>query len=259
MNVRPLLAAALLGVALAPSARADATLDYVDAGNGAPQGRLFVGAGKLRIDIAYAPGHHYVVVDPSARTLTQINPQTRTLATATAEQAQQLIAGIDGAADPAAQPLLQLALGGLDAEQRAQAEALLRQSRREAAIPYAKTGARERVAGIACDVYTQKLDSGEPRSLCLAHYADLGLDTADARTLQAAIELLRQTGGPWLPLARLPGLPLRYAGSFGDPAYAGAGRLRAISRQPLSAAVFADPPAYRIISLFEMLALLGAR
>ena len=108
-----------------------------------------------------------------------------------------MIAGIDSAADPAAQPLSALALGGLDASSARGPNPAAPVAAR-GCNPYA-TGARERVAGTACDVYA-KLDGGEPRSFA-SRYADLGLNTADARTLRAVISLLRQTGGPWLPLA----------------------------------------------------------
>ncbi|WP_157623101.1 hypothetical protein [Solimonas soli] len=261
MSTSRFLAAALLcggcSALAALPAWADAALDYVDAASGAPHGRLFVAGDKLRVDVAYAPGNSYVVVDLKTRTLTQINPQAKAQTTATVEQMQQLINGISSAADPATQPLVQLALENLDPAQRAQAEAALRQARRDENVPYAKTGARERIAGIPCEVYAQQADNGDRRTLCMATYADLGLSAHDAQTLQQAMTLLRQTGGPWVPAARLPGLPLRYAGSFtgvGD----GAGVLKSISTAAQPASRFSDPPGYRIVSLFEMMSLLGA-
>ncbi|MGH8446343.1 MAG: hypothetical protein ACREVL_13810, partial [Solimonas sp.] len=219
---------------------------------------LRVAGERLRIDAADAPGGAYVVLDLRTRTLTQVAPQARALSTGTIEQMQQLVGSIAGADDPATQPLLQLALDSLPDAQRQQAEAMLRQGKRDQAIPYRSTGAAERVAGIPCTVYAQNVDSGDRRTLCMARYADLGLSAGDARTLQTAMGLIRDTGGPWVPAAKLPGLPLRYAGSFGGQAYAGGGRLQAIAQTPLKAEVFADPPGYRIVSLFEMLSLLGA-
>lgn len=258
MNVRTVLsAAALLGAALSTSAHADAMLDYVDADSGAPHGRLFVAADKLRVDVAYAPGNSYVVVDLKTRTLTLIHPQAKAQTTTTVEQLRQIIGGITGAADPAAQPLVQLALEHLDPAQRERAEAMLRQAKRDENVPYEKSGTRERIAGIACEVYAQTSDSGDRRTLCMAGWQDLGLSARDAQTLQQAIDLLRQTGGPWLPATRLPGLPLRYAGSFAGPGTAGSGVLKSLTQGEQPAARFADPPGYRIVSLFEMMSLLG--
>ena len=91
----------------------------------------------------------------------------------------------------------------------------------------------------------------------MASYGDLGLSARDAQTLQKAMTLLRQTGGPWVPAANLPGLPLRYAGTFAGPGSGGAGVLKAISTAAQPASRFSDPPGYRIVSLFEMMSLLG--
>lgn len=255
MNIRAATLVLLFCTAFTTLAHADAMLDYVDAQNGTPHGRLFVADGKLRVDVAYAPGGSYLVVDLRTNTLTLIDPQEKAQTTTTAEQIQQLIGGISNAADPATQPLVQLALENLDSGQRAQAEAMLRQTKRDAAIPYVKTGAQERIAGISCKVHEQKTADGD-RTLCAAAYGDLGLSASDAQTLQKAMTLLRRSGGSWLPGAGVAGLPLRYAGTFSGTG-SGAGVLKSISTAPQAAARFADPPGYRIVSLFEMLSMMG--
>jgi hypothetical protein len=251
-----LFAAGVL-LALAGHARADALLSFVDAGNGRPQSRIGIAGGRLRIDAAYAPGNGYTVVDLNARTVTQINPGAKATATASIEQLQSLNDGLNGAANSAAGPLVQLALDQLPADQRDQAESLLRQSKRDESIPFRRTAQSSRVAGIPCQVYEQHASSGDLRRLCLARYADLKLSQADTRTLQSAFAVLRETGGPWLPAAQLPGVPIEYSGSLGAPADAGQSTLQSITQDPLPAAFFAAPPAYRLVSIFEMLSLSG--
>lgn len=242
---------------VAGSAHADATLDFVDPADGAHQSRIAVADGKLRVDAAGASGGSYVVLDLKTRTLTQVNPAAHATASSSIEQMQAMIGSITRAADPATQPLVQFALDNLPDAQRTQAESMLRQSKRDEAIPYVKTGQQDHVAGISCDIYTQHSSSGDTRRLCVAPYAALKLAPDDTQTLQTALDLLQQTGGPWAPATRVPGLPIRYSGSFGQQAYAGAGQLRSISRAALAPTTFDDPPGYRIVSLFEMLSLTG--
>lgn len=249
--------AILVLVAFAGPVQADATLHFVDAKSAAPQSRIAIAGDRLRVDVAYAPGNAYTVIDLKARTLTQVNPGAKASSTATIEQVQALINGINSAADPSVQPFVQLALDNLPADQRAQAQAMLRQSKRDEAIPFQHTAQTGTVAGIACQVYEQHSSGGDTRRLCVARYADLKLSTQDSQTLQAALDLLRETGGPWLPAMQLPGLPIQYSGSFGAQAYAGEGTLQSISHDTLAPAFFADPPNYRIVSLFEMLSLSG--
>src|SRR3546814_1856411 len=89
-----------------------------------------------------------------------------------------MISSVTRAADPATQPRVQLALDKLPDAQRAQAESMLRQSKRDEAIPYARTGQHDRVAGIDCDIYAQRSSSGDTRNLCAASYTALKLDAA---------------------------------------------------------------------------------
>lgn len=248
---------ALLLATLATSAHADATFHFIDPTSGAYQSRIEVADGKLRVDAAGTSGGAYVVLDLKTRTLTQINPSARTTTSSSIEQVQAMISSVTRAADPATQPLVQLALDNLPDAQRTQAESMLRQSKRDEAVPYIKTGQQDQVASISCEIYTQRSSSGDTRSVCAAPYAALKLSADDAHTLQTALDLLRQTGGPWAPATRVPGLPLRYSGSFGQQAYAGTGQLQSISREPLKPSAFNDPPGYRIVSLFEMLSTMG--
>ncbi|NKF23683.1 hypothetical protein [Solimonas marina] len=256
MSIRTAAVVFLL-MTLPGAARADALLQFVDTRTGKPQSRIAIGADKLRVDIAYAPGNAYTVLDLESRTVTQINPGQQATATAAVEQLQALAASLDGARDPATQPLLQMALDHLPDAQRQQAQALLQQSQREQNLPFTKTAQRDRVVGIACTIYEQRGPDGDPRRLCVAPYATLGLSAADTQTLQTAIGLLRDTHGPWLPAASVPGLPIRYSGSLGAGQYAGAGSLKSISHAALPASFFADPAGYRIVSIFEMLSMSG--
>lgn len=240
-------------VVSAPLAFADASLEYVDAGTGTMQTRIAVARDKLRIDAA-GSGGSYVVLDLATQTLTQINPQRRTTTSSTVEEVTRIVSSLSSASDPASQPLLQFALGSLPPEQRGQLQRMLEQSRQDAQFPYRRSGVLERVAGIPCEVYTQRSPTGDARSLCAAGYDELGLADGDVRTLQTAMELLRRTGGPWLRAAQVPGLPLRYAGSFDRGAFSGAGHLKSISQLSLPATHFSDPPGFRIVSILEMLA-----
>lgn len=242
---------------LTGSAYADATLNFIDPATGAYQSRIALANGKLRVDAAGASGGSYVVLNLRTRTLTQVNPAARATTSSSIEQVQAMISGVTRAADPATQPLVQLALDNLPDAQRSQAESLLRQSRRDEAIPYAVTGGHDRVANYPCTIYRQRSDTGDAREVCAAAYADLKLSAGDTRTLQTALGLLRDTGGPWLRATEVPGLPIRYSGSYGGQAYAGAGQLQSISNATLPASTFADPPGYRIVSLFEMLSTMG--
>lgn len=244
---------ALCFAGAAPLVLADASLEFVDDARGAMQTRIAVAGDKLRVDAA-GSGGSYVVLDLRTQTLTQINPQRRTTTSSTVEEVQRIISTLSSAGDPSTQPLLQLALGSLPSQQRAQLERMLAQSRRDAEFPYTSNGVLERVNEIPCEVFVQRSPTGDTRSLCSARYADLGLATADARTLQTAMELLRRTGGPWLRAAQVPGLPIRYAGSFDRGAFSGAGHLQKLAKTPLPAGHFSDPPGYRIVSILEMLA-----
>lgn len=249
--------AALALMALSSAAQADASLSYVDRDSGAWQTRIAVSGDLLRVDAAGANGGAYVVLDQRTQTLTLIAPDAGATTSTTVEQLQSLINGVAGASDPASQPLVQLALENLPAEQRAEAEGLLRQSKRDEKIPYTPTGARDRIAGIACEVYEQRSENGDRRALCTARYADFKLKPADAHTLQTALGLLQQTGGPWVRAAQVPGLPILYSGSYGGQAYGGTSALQTIGRETLAPALFADPPGYRIVSVFEMMSLIG--
>lgn len=249
---------AALSFAVCGAAQADATLNFVDPASGAYQSRISVAGQRLRIDAAGASGGSYVVLDLRTRTLTQINPAARATTSSSVEQVQALVRGVTQAADPASQPLLQLALENLPDAQRGELESLLRQSKRDEAIPYTATGAHARVAGHPCTIYRQRATTGDVREVCAASYDDLKLSADDTRTLRTAIDLLRETGGPWLRATEVPGLPIRYSGSYGNQTYAGAGELQSIAHAALPAATFADPPGYRIISLFEMLSLMNA-
>lgn len=240
-------------LATAPLALADASLEYVDDANGALQTRITVAGDKLRVEAA-GTGGSYVVLDLRTQTLTQINPQRRTTTSSSVEEVQRIVSSLSSAGDPSTQPLLQLALGSLPPEQRGQLERMLAQSRRDAEFPFRSNGVLDRVNGIDCEVFVQRSPTGDARSLCVANYASLGLAAVDTRTLQTAMELLRRTGGPWLRAAQVPGMPLRYAGSFDRGAFSGAGHLKQISKAPLAAGHFSDPPGYRIVSILEMLA-----
>lgn len=255
MTKTQLLALAL--AVIAGSAHADATLNFMDPASGAFQSRIAVAGGKLRVDAAGASGGSYVVLDLKTRTLTQINPAARATTSSSIEQVQSMISSVTRATDPTTQPLLRLALDNLPETQRAQAESILRQSQRDEAIPFVKTDRHDQIAGIDCNIYTQRSDSGDTRSLCMAPYAALKLSANDAHTLQTALDLLRETGGPWAPATQIAGLPIGYSGSVGRQAYVGAGQLQSISRAPLTAETFNDPPDYRIVSLFEMLSMIG--
>jgi len=249
---------AALAFAVCGAAHADATLTFVDPASGAYQSRISVAGQRLRVDAVGASGGSYVVLDLRTRTLTQIHPAARATASSSIEQVQALVRGVTQADDPARQPLLQLALENLPDAQRGELESLLRQSQRDEAIPYVATGAHARVAGHPCAIYRQRATTGDVREVCVASYEDLKLSTDETRTLRTAIDLLRETGGPWLRATEVPGLPIRYSGSYGKQAYAGAGELQSITHDALPAATFADPPGYRIISLFEMLSLMNA-
>ncbi|NGY04702.1 hypothetical protein [Solimonas terrae] len=248
---------ALVLAALSGAVQADASLNFVDPASGAWQSRISVAGDRLRVDAAGAVGGSYVVLDLRTRTLTQIDPAARATSSSSIEQVQTLVRSITQAADPASQPLLQLALENLPDAQRTQAESLLRQSQRDEVIPYAATDRHDQVAGYPCTIYRQQSDTGDRREVCAAAYGDLKLAPGDTRTLQTALGLLRDTGGPWLRVAEVPGLPIRYAGSYGGQAYAGSGQLQSISHAALPVANFDDPPGYRIISLFDMLSLMG--
>ena len=80
-----------------------------------------------------------------------------------------------------------------------------------------------------------------------------GVRIDDLQTLRGVLQLLRDTRGPWRPLTEVPGLPLRYAGSFGAQRYQGGGRLQRLSHHTLPAERFHAPGDYRIVSLLEML------
>ena len=247
------LTIALCLTMFASRAHADANFEFVDDHSGAMQTRIAVAGQRLRIDAA-GTGGAYVVLDLKTQTLTQINPQRRTTTSSSIEEVTQIVRSISTPGDPANQPLLQLVLGSLPPDRRGQLVRVIRQSRRDAAYPFQATGKRERVGELPCAVYEQRPPGGDTRTLCVARYADLALADSDARTLQTAIELLRRTGGPWLPATQVPGLPLRYAGSFDGGAFGGAGHLRQLSQEPLPPAYFDDPPGYRIVSILEMLA-----
>lgn len=232
------------------AARADALLDFVDAGSGAQQARLSISGTRLRFETAGSGA--YTIVDLASRTLTQVNAAQRTSTTTSVEQVQQLVAQLNRA-DPASSPLLQLAMDNLPDAQRRETEKLLRQAKADEAIPYVKTGQQSRVAGIGCELYRQQSSSGDTRSLCAAPFAALQLGAQEEQTLRGALQLLRETGGPWLRVADIPGLPIRYSGSFGNDRYGGSGQLQSIQREALPAARFSAPREYRIVSLLEMM------
>lgn len=242
---------ALLMAGTSTLACADARFDFVDAASGELQTRIGVAGTRVRVDPAGANGI-YVVLDLRTRTLTQVNPGARTTTSSTVEEVSQIVSSIASATEPTAHPLLQLAMQGLPPEERAQITAMVAQAKRDEAYPYQPTAARDRVSEIPCQIFEQRVPDAEVRKLCVARYADLQLTPGDEQTLQSAIELLRRSGGPWLRIAEVPGLPLRYSGSYG--AYAGAGHLQKLVRAPIRSAVFDDPPGYRIVSILEMMA-----
>lgn len=248
MRKLPLIPALLL--LASPLARADALLDFVNDPENTQQARLSVAGTRLRFETAGSGA--YTIIDLAARTLTQVNATQKTTTTTSIEQVQEIIGNLSRV-DPAASPLLQLAMENLPDSQRRDAEKLLRQAQADEAIPYVKTGQRGSEAGIACEVYQQHSSSGDTRSLCVAAFAALGLSAQDERTLRGALQLLRETGGPWLRLADVPGLPIRYTGSFGNDQYGGAGKLQAVSRAALPAQRFYAPREYRLVSLLEMM------
>jgi hypothetical protein len=256
--IKPSLLALLLitGCATSSIARADALLDFVDDASGGPQTRLSLSGNKLRVDIAGTGA--FSVVDLQQRTLMQVNVREHAYTITSIEQVQAILQTVHSSADPAAAPLVQLAMENLPEAQRQQAEQMLRQSRADEAIPYRKTGARSTVLEIPCEVYQQRSSSGDLRTLCVAAFADLKLAPADRRSLESALALLRETGGPWVRAVQVPGLPLRYSGSFGDPADGGGGHLKTLSQSPLPAAHFSVPADYRIVSILEMLQMSGA-
>lgn len=240
-----------LALGAASIAHADARFDFVDDKTGTLQTRIGVSGERVRIDPAGANGV-YVVLDLKTRTLTQINPRARTTTSSTVEEVSQIVASIASASEPTAHPLLQLAMQGLPPDQRQQISEMVAQAKRDEAYPYQRTETVDNAADLPCQVFEQRAPGSAVRRLCVASYPDLKLTPGDERTLKTAVELLRRSGGPWLRISEVPGLPIRFDGAYG--AYAGAGHLSTLTRDPIKPEVFNDPPGYRIVSILEMMA-----
>lgn len=243
------LLALLICLAASPLARADSYFVYVNEQTEVPQLVLSVSGSRLRIETSSIA---YTVVDLPARTVTLVDVPSRSYTTTSIEQVREIMQRINSV-DPSQSTLVQLALENLPEGRRQEAESLLRQAQADANYPFLKTGARAAEAGIACDIYRQRSSTGDTRKLCAADFSDLKLSRSDLQTLRGVLQLLRDTRGPWRPLTEVPGLPLRYAGSFGAQRYQGGGRLQRLSHHSLPADRFHAPGDYRIVSLLEML------
>lgn len=246
--------ALLVCLAASPLAHADSYFVYVNEKTEVPQLVLSVSGTRLRIETSSIA---YTVIDLPARTVTLVDVPSRSYTTTSIEQVQEIMQRISSV-DPAQSSLLQLALENLSEAQRHEAEDLLRQAQADANYPFLKTGTRDREAGIGCDIYHQRSSTGDTRQLCAADFSALKLSRSDLQTLRGTLQLLRDTRGPWRPLTEVPGLPLRYAGSFGGQRYAGGGRLQRLSHHQLPAERFRAPSDYRIVSLLEMLSRISA-
>lgn len=240
MQVKFLSAAAVACCAFSMCAHADFRADFQASGGDAGLSRIELSGSQLRVD----GNNSTMLLDASnGRMLLLMHDKHQYIDV-------QKITATAGAAMAQASA----ALANLPPEQRAMIE-----QRMGGHMPGAKvdmsmtpTGAADRVAGFACQVYRTQVNGHHTGDACLADVGDAGISASDRATLREAFAKMQQmtermsAGMFKSPVAALPGdrFPVRMTGFDDAGNVKSSADLKGISTAGISPADFAVPAGY---------------
>ncbi|HEX3894720.1 MAG TPA: DUF4412 domain-containing protein [Rudaea sp.] len=247
MHLRFSLSIAVLGCALSGTALADFRAEYAIVKGGSASdmpgmSRIELGDGRLRTDA----GNVSMLVDTRSGKMTVLMHDKH--------QYMDMQKVVDTAAGAMAQA--NAALANLPPEQRAMIE-----ERMGGKIPgmgakmdvsVTPTGASDRVAGYACQVYRTQVGGEHIDDICLANVADAGISGADQATVRKAFEEMRtmtekMSGGMFRsPLASMPldKFPVRMTHYDDSGNVRQVVQLKSVQNGGVSGGDFAIPPGY---------------
>ena len=112
-------------------------------------------------------------------------------------------------------------------------------------IAYVPTGKSEKVAGLACQGYTEKLGERPIAESCMVDWAKTGFTEADRAPLMAMREVLLGARGPTSGEGpKAPGFAARRTSVGNGPGAGEADVLISIAHGAIEASVFAEPQGY---------------
>jgi hypothetical protein len=191
-NVGNGLVAALTGALLyCGNVLADTTLTFTSSGDSLPQAIAF-GSGKMRIN--QADSSDWMMYDLQQNAMFMVNDAKQEYYRIDQAQIEQLGQTLGNLSNQ-----MESALANLPPEQRAAAEAMMRDMMPQKAQPASaplidirSTGNKDKVADINCSIHETWVAKQRKNEICVADSDDLKLTDEDRKTMQGMADLMQQ-------------------------------------------------------------------
>jgi hypothetical protein len=267
MTIRPLAALCLL--AAVPSARAGVVMEMKTGQDTEKPTLMYLDGDRLRIeqDDGEGKARAVMIFDAATRTMTHVDPATRTYYQVTADDVRKMVSGAKAKSREAIAKA-RAQLDKMPAEQRKQVEAALAQAEAQAAatpaekkpprplrLRFEKLGKSGSAAGHSCDWYRQFDGDQDDGEGCFTPLPRLGLKVDDFKPFEAIVQVFDTGDGGGRDrldfakvLAQAPGFPI-IAAQVEDGKRRETMRLVRISRESIAASTFAVPSGYKRVAM----------